>query len=105
MPLSQEPSTVPSQAPAAFNPDVNVHKQTFKMLKGFAAGVRGGTYKGEHLIDIAMGVQFLDQMIAQSEGQLQYAIRLEKEAEAAAREARKNKPDLQVVGATDAPSA
>jgi len=55
---------------------------THDMLVGFRKGIRAGTYAGDHLIHIAQGLQFLDNMVAQSQGQLEMAIRMEKEMRA-----------------------
>lgn len=50
------------------------------MLLGFREGVREGTYQGKHLMHIAQGLMLLDQLINQSQGQLDRAKILEKEA-------------------------
>lgn len=64
--LRQE-SPAPSSAPV-FN--IDQARATRKMLIGFREGVREGTFKGKYLVDIAMGLQFLDNMVQQSQLQL-----------------------------------
>ena len=57
---------------------------THDMLVGFRKGIKQGSFTGDHLIQIAQGLQFLDNMVAQSQGQLEMAIRMEKEMKAKA---------------------
>ncbi len=48
------------------------------MLIGFREGVKEGTYQGKQLRYIAMGIEFLDNMIRQSSVNLTAAVQSDK---------------------------
>ncbi len=75
-----EPLTGPSMPPSSI-PKLPIEqiKASHLMLTGFREGIREGTYQGKHLIHIAQGLMFLDQMIGQSQGQLEMAKKEQKE--------------------------
>ena len=75
-----EPLPEPTPPPAIRPPSLQEIKGTHEMLVGFREGIREGTYQGKHLIHIAMGLNFLDNMVNQSKAQLDYAKQLQKEA-------------------------
>ena len=71
-----EPQGQPSGRPGATLREI---QQTHEMLVGFRKGIKSGTFSGENIVFVAMGMQFLDNMVAQSQGQYEMAIRVEKE--------------------------
>jgi hypothetical protein len=81
--LAQSPAPTP---PPIEVPTLQEIRGTHEMLMGFRDGVREGTFQGKHLVHIAMGLQFLDNMVDQSSSQLDYAKKLQKEAMKAAKE-------------------
>lgn len=66
---------------------MQVIKDSHNMLVGFREAIREGTYHGKGLIVIAQGLMFLDQLIGQSQAQLEMAKAEEKEALRKAKEA------------------
>lgn len=59
---------------------LNEIRATHEMLIGFREGVKEGTYQGKQLKYIAMGIEFLDNMVKQSAQNLAMASQREKEA-------------------------
>ncbi len=52
------------------------------MLMGFKIGIQQGTYQGKYLKHIAMGLEFLENMLKQSAFNLQMATRADKALQA-----------------------
>jgi hypothetical protein len=90
LPGSPEQLPEPSQQSQQLrSPTLREIQQTHEMLVGFRKGIREATFKGEFLVHVAQGMAFLDNMVAQSQGQYEMAIRMQKEAEKQAKEASK----------------
>lgn len=72
-PENVEPLIAPS--PLNDQPRVSLDEmtQSHMMLIGFRDGVRGGTFQGSYLRDIALGLDFLERMIQNSKMQLEMA--------------------------------
>ena len=79
---NQEPLPEPLPLQGFRKPSLAEAKATHEMLEGFREGVKEGNYQGKHLVHIAMGLQFLDNMVNQSRGQLDLAkLKAKKESE------------------------
>lgn len=85
---STEPSNVPLMPPSsARKPTIKDVQSTHEMLVGFREGVKEGTFKGKHLVHIAMGLQFLDNMVSQSQQTFEMVRKQEAEMRKKAKEA------------------
>ena len=76
---SKAQSPEPSPQSNLRSPTLREIQQTHEMLVGFRKGIKSGTFSGEHIVHVAQGMAFLDNMVAQSQGQYEMAIRVEKE--------------------------